>query len=144
MSDIGNKEILAKNLKYYLDLNHKDRKQICKDLNIKYSTFSEWMNANKYPRIDKIELLANYFGIQKADLIENKDKKLQKNKKDEKEVEKILENAILELEQIDGLMFDGVPATNEDIEQIKSAMRIGMALAKERSREKFTPKKYKK
>jgi repressor LexA len=31
------------------------------------------LKAKKYPRIDKIELLANYFGISKSDLIENRD-----------------------------------------------------------------------
>jgi hypothetical protein len=30
------------------------------------------MKAKKYPRIDKIEFMANYFGINKSDLIENK------------------------------------------------------------------------
>lgn len=72
MSGLGNKNIMAENLKYYMTLYNKDRNQVCKDLNIKYSTFSEWINANKYPRIDKIELLADYFGIQKSDLIEKR------------------------------------------------------------------------
>ena len=31
---------------------------------------SDWVNGKKFPRIDKIELLAQYFGIQKSDLIE--------------------------------------------------------------------------
>ncbi len=70
MSNLGNKNIFAKNLKYYIKKSGKDRNEICKDLNLKYSTFSEWVNANKYPRIDKIELIANYFNIQKSDLIE--------------------------------------------------------------------------
>ena len=70
MSNLGNKNIFAKNLKYYIEKSGKDRNEICKDLNLKYSTFSEWVNANKYPRIDKIELIANYFNIQKSDLIE--------------------------------------------------------------------------
>ena len=35
------------------------------------------LKAKKYPRIDKIEFLANYFGILKSDLIEeNEDKKI--------------------------------------------------------------------
>ena len=75
MSNLGNKEILAKNLKHYIYLSGKDRLEICKDLDIKYSTFSEWINANKYPRIDKIEMLANYFGIEKSDLIEEQNKR---------------------------------------------------------------------
>lgn len=74
MSDLGNKEIFSKNLKYYMTINNKTRNDICKDLNFKYTTFTDWYNGNIYPRIDKIEMLANYFRIEKSDLIENKDK----------------------------------------------------------------------
>ena len=72
MSDLGNIEIFSKNLKYYMQLNNKDRNSICKDLNIPYTTFAEWYNGKIYPRIDKIEMLANYFNIKKSDLIEQK------------------------------------------------------------------------
>lgn len=74
MSDLGNKKIFSKNLKHYMELNKKDRNDICNLLGFKYSTFSDWYNGNKYPRIDKIEILANYFHIEKSDLIEDKDK----------------------------------------------------------------------
>ena len=73
MSDLGNKEIFSKNLKYYMELNNKDRNDICRDLRLPYTTFAEWYNGNIYPRIDKIEMLANYFHIKKSDLIENHD-----------------------------------------------------------------------
>ena len=82
MSDLGNKEIFAKNLKYYMDYYEKDRNKICDDLNIPYTTFTDWYNAVTYPRIDKIELLANYFNIKKSDLIEDK----YKNSLDEFEI----------------------------------------------------------
>ncbi len=74
MSDLGNKEVFAKNLNYYMALNKKNRTDVCRDLDIPYSTFTDWCNANIYPRIDKIELLANYFDIKKSDLVENKEK----------------------------------------------------------------------
>lgn len=74
MSDLGNKEIFSKNLKYYMTINNKTRNDICRDLDFKYTTFTDWYNGNIYPRIDKIEMLANYFRIEKSDLIENKDK----------------------------------------------------------------------
>ena len=74
INDLGNKEIFAKNLKYYLNYFQIDRNKICNDLEIPASTFSDWLNAKKYPRIDKIELLSNYFNIKKSDLIENKHK----------------------------------------------------------------------
>ena len=71
MSDIGNKDVFARNLTYYVEQSGKTRGEICKELGIAYSTFSEWINARKYPRIDKIEQLASYFGILKSQLIEN-------------------------------------------------------------------------
>lgn len=73
MSDLGNKEVLAQNLKYYMNLNHVDRNQVCTDLGFKYTTLTDWINSKTYPRIDKIEMMANYFGIQKSDLIERKE-----------------------------------------------------------------------
>ena len=79
MSDLGNKEIMAKNIRYHLDKSGKTRTEICNDLGISYSTFSDWINGNTYPRIDKIEIMANYFGIEKADLVEDGTKKQEQN-----------------------------------------------------------------
>lgn len=73
MNNLGNKKTMAENIKYYMSLNNKTRNEVCDALGFRYSTFSEWLNARKYPRIDKIELLANYFGISKSDLVEKRD-----------------------------------------------------------------------
>lgn len=75
MSDIGNKIIFANNLDYQMKVRKIDRNKLCADLGFKYSTVSEWLKARKYPRIDRIEMLANYFGILKSDLIEDKSNK---------------------------------------------------------------------
>jgi repressor LexA len=72
VSDIGNKEVMAKNIKMYMDLNRKTRNDICDALGFKYTTFTDWIKGRAYPRIDKIEMMAHYFGIQKSDLIEEK------------------------------------------------------------------------
>lgn len=72
MSGIGNKEIFSRNLRYYMEKSNKSRKDLCDDLGFVYTTFCDWYNGLKYPRIDKIEMLANYFNIQKSDLIEEK------------------------------------------------------------------------
>lgn len=87
MKIVWSKEVFAKNLKYYMELNGKSQSDIISDLGFKQSTFNEWVNAKKYPRIDKIEILANYFGILKSDLIEEKEKpsneeRLSKKKKE--------------------------------------------------------------
>lgn len=73
-TQLGNKKIMAKNIQYYMDLYNKTRNDICQDLGIKYTTFTDWIKANTYPRIDKIELMANYFNIEKSDLIEEHNK----------------------------------------------------------------------
>lgn len=65
-----NKEIMAKNIKHYMSVLDVNATEICKDLGIKQNTFSDWVNAKTYPRIDKIEMMANYFGVSKADLVE--------------------------------------------------------------------------
>ncbi|MCH3950470.1 MAG: helix-turn-helix domain-containing protein [Acidaminococcus sp.] len=70
MGGLGNKTIMAKNIQYYMALKGIDRHKICDDLGFKYSTFSDWVNGHAYPRIDKIEKMAKYFGINKADLVE--------------------------------------------------------------------------
>lgn len=70
MSDLGNKEVFSQNLRRLMQRFGKDRNQVCEDLGIKYTTFNDWYNGNKYPRIDKIEMLANYFEVLKSDLVE--------------------------------------------------------------------------
>ena len=69
---MNNKNIFAQNLKYYMELNNKSRKEVCHALGFSYYTFTDWVNGKKYPRMDKVEMLANYFGILKSDLIEEK------------------------------------------------------------------------
>lgn len=73
MSSIGNKAILAKNLKYYIEKSGKDRRELADIWGFPYSTVTEWINGRKYPRIDRIEVMADYFGILKSDLIEEQD-----------------------------------------------------------------------
>ena len=75
MSNIGNKEIFAKNLSYYVKRSGRDQKEIAEYVGVAPSTFNEWVKGKKYPRIDKIETLANYFRILKSDLIEDKTEK---------------------------------------------------------------------
>lgn len=104
MSDLGNKKIMANNIKKYMNLNNKTRNEICHDLGFKYTTFSDWVNGKKYPRIDKIEMLANYFGIEKSDLVEREKKdnpsRIWKNVKLAREKINISQEELAELSNI--------------------------------------------
>lgn len=72
MTSLGNKAILSKNLRYYIEKSGKDRRELSETWGFPYSTVTDWVNGKKYPRIDRIEIMADYFGILKSDLIEEK------------------------------------------------------------------------
>ncbi|MFR5876358.1 MAG: helix-turn-helix transcriptional regulator [Eubacterium sp.] len=66
------KKVFANNLNRIMEENEKKQADIRKLLNVSKSTVSSWCNAQKMPRMDKIEILAKYFGVLKSDLIEDK------------------------------------------------------------------------
>lgn len=67
---MDNKTIFASNLQKYMDLNRKTRRDLSEALGISYYTVTDWVKGKKFPRMDKVEMLADYFGILKSDLIE--------------------------------------------------------------------------
>ena len=76
------KEVFARNLRRYADRADKSQREIAQAVDVSTATVSDWFNAKKFPRIDKIDALADYFGILKSDLIEDKAEareKMQKN-----------------------------------------------------------------
>jgi repressor LexA len=79
LGNLGNKKIMAENITYYMNKHQKSRNDMCEALGVKYTTFTDWVKGNSYPRIDKIELMANYFGISKADLVEKRNSTSTKN-----------------------------------------------------------------
>lgn len=72
MNGLGNKAVMGENITHYMKINGIDRSQLAKALDIPYTTLTDWIKGNTYPRIDKIEQLARYFGIAKADLVEER------------------------------------------------------------------------
>ena len=68
---VENKEVMARNIKKYMDKKGVNSADVCRALNFKTNTFSNWVTAKIYPRIDKIEMLAEYFGVSKAALVED-------------------------------------------------------------------------
>lgn len=69
---IWSKEVFAKNLRFYLERSGRTQKELAEIVGVSAPTMNDWTKGKKYPRIDKIEILADYFGILKSDLIEEK------------------------------------------------------------------------
>lgn len=67
------KKIFSKNLNHYMEINQKSQTDIINDLGFNKSAVSTWCNGTRLPRMDKVEALAKYFGINRSDLIEEKD-----------------------------------------------------------------------
>lgn len=59
------------NLKKIMALKGKNQSDIVKALNFKQSTVSDWLNGKKYPRMDKVQMLANYLNVDIIELVDN-------------------------------------------------------------------------
>lgn len=74
MNTEENKQIMARNIKKYMERKGVSNQMLCDDLGFKYTTFMDWIKGVTYPRIGKVEAMAKYFGCEKSDLIEDKSK----------------------------------------------------------------------
>lgn len=74
MLDDRYKKIFAENLKYYMKLHNKNQADLINDLGFNKSSVSTWCNGTRLPRMDKVDILAKYFDINRSDLIEDKTK----------------------------------------------------------------------
>ena len=62
------REIFTENLKHYMNIKQKSQSDISKALDIPLSTVSSWYNGASYPRVDKMQALADYFNISMRNL----------------------------------------------------------------------------
>ena len=63
------KRNFSETLKAIMQKHGKTQGDLVKDLNFRQATVSDWLNGKKYPRMDKIEKLANYFDISINELL---------------------------------------------------------------------------
>lgn len=73
MTDKEQKRIFSINLTSYL--GNKSQKEVAKAIGVSPQTFNTWCQGIALPRMGKLQLLADYFGIEKSDLIDDKTNK---------------------------------------------------------------------
>lgn len=73
--NLFNKQVFVNNLKYYIQQKGITQKELADALNMTQGAVTDWMKFRNYPRMDKIQLLAEYFGIEKSDLVEDRNVK---------------------------------------------------------------------
>lgn len=72
MTDEEQKRIFSKNLNFYIAQSGKQQKEVANDLGITPTTFNTWCVGKIMPRMGKVQAIADYFGIGKTDLIDDK------------------------------------------------------------------------
>lgn len=71
-SNLGNKTIFSENLRYYLSITGEKQRDIARVAGVSEGTVSDWLKRRSYPRMDKIQLMAEHWGIQMSDLVEER------------------------------------------------------------------------
>ena len=74
MSEDKQKLIFQKNLISLIESSGKTQLEIAKSIGVSPQTFNTWCKGIAIPRMGKVQALADYFHINKSDLIEEKSK----------------------------------------------------------------------
>lgn len=83
MATSEGKAIMGKNIKRLLKQNSMTAARLSEIVGVSTATISDWSNGKTYPRIDKIETMAEYFGISKSALVEDPEQVVKNEQTDE-------------------------------------------------------------
>ena len=67
------KKIFSSRLNYFMNIRQKTQMDIITDLGVNKSAVSTWCNGTRLPRMNMVETLANYLGVNISDLINEAD-----------------------------------------------------------------------
>lgn len=147
MTDDLQKKIFSRNLNRYLLKLEKTQKEVADAIEVSPQTFNTWCQGIALPRMGKIQKLADYFNIDKSDLIDDKETegKYELTKKDLRDIKKSVDSIMESLDSHNGesLYYDGVEVqlTDENKELLRSALNIVMQAVKIENKEKYNPHK---
>lgn len=120
-------------------------------LEIPNNTIYQWYEgSDRKPSLERLEKIADYFNVS-LDYLRGRTDKMnyyELTEKDERDIQKELQNLIDGLNNEDGLAaFDGQTLDDmdeEDKELLIASLENSLRLAKRLAKQKFTPKKYRK
>ncbi len=69
MADEELRKIFAKNLNNFLALNGYKQADLARHMKVSTATTAKWCTGQTLPRIDKIQSICNWLGIEKEDLL---------------------------------------------------------------------------
>lgn len=63
-------KIISANLKRLAYHSQKTQVEIANELGVNKATLGAWMNGNRIPKIEKVDMLAEYFGVTRNEIME--------------------------------------------------------------------------
>ena len=147
MADEEQKKIFSKNLNNYLESNFKTQKEVADAIGVSPQTFNTWCQGIALPRLGKVQLLADYFGIGKTDLIDNKSADSPElTARDERDIKKDLDNIMDKIRNgEDGPLYYGdTEIDSASLSLLQNAFEYALRETKKENKVKYNPNKNKK
>ena len=72
MTELEQKKIFSRNLNRLIEKSDKKQIDIASDLNVSPQALNTWVKGIAIPRMNRIQALADYFGVSKSDLVDDK------------------------------------------------------------------------
>lgn len=123
---------------------------VVKETGITKSTFSDWKNGRSKPKQEKLQKIADYFGVTVDYLMTGKEEPKAKSQeltaRDERDIAKDLDNIMRKLSSGEEgpAAYDGQELDPEAAELFRDELELALRRLKIINKEKYTPKKYKK
>lgn len=111
---------------------------VAEKIGVARTTYTAYENGTKTPPLETVNIIADFFGVS-TDFLLGRDKQA----KNEQDIAKRLKQFEAELENSDGLAFDGEPMSDEAKESLLESMEL-LFRQTQRINKKYTPNKYKK
>lgn len=108
------------------------------------SSLSDWKSGRSNPKLDKLQILADYFGVPVSYFTDEEPKEDNFSARDQRDIKRTLDKTLEALTSGEALMFDGEPIDEETTELLKSSIENSIRMAKALAKKKYTPKKYRK
>lgn len=122
---------------------------VVRETGITKSTFSDWKNGRSKPKNDKLQKIADYFGVT-LDYLTTGEEDPAKNgsaltEKDKREIGRDLDRIMEEIENdVDGpLYYNGKPIDDHSLELLYKALELGLTELKKENKVKYNPNKNK-
>ena len=130
---------ISENIKLLREQYGLSQKELGQIAGVSDKAVSTWEQGIKEPRMGAIQKIADHFGIQKSNIIEDNGLQSQSvplTPRDERQIAADLDskNAMAAM--------GGTVEDDEDRELLKASLQATMRLAKKIAKEKYTPKKY--